>query len=144
MIEMCHGDIRFDPLSSRGPDVRNSIPCLFSGPVREACCVLTGIDYGFTDDDHNLWRTMIDLQCRVDQDVVTVIATFGLRDKSGHWDDRYDASIRYCVLADVAGRPGGFVSRQQLYASATTLASRQAREQTAAVRQTREDEPSPV
>ena len=66
MIEMCHGSVEFPPLSGRGPDVRNSLPCLFSGPVDDVCCVLTGFDYGYTADDEHVWRTTINLECRSD------------------------------------------------------------------------------
>lgn len=115
MIELCHGSIEFPPLRNRGPDIRNSLPCHFSGPVTNACCVLEGFDYGYTDGDHHVWRTTINLECRIDRDVVTVVATYGFRDSSGHWDDRYDGAIRFCVIANVQQRPRDFVSRLPAY-----------------------------
>ena len=126
MLEFCHGSIRFDPLRDRGPDVRISFPCHFSGPVRDACCVLTGIDYGYTDGDHHVWRTIIRLDCRTDRDVVTVIATYGFRDSSGNWDDRYDGTIQFCVIADVLPRHAGFVSAVPIYGLAEIFRSSEA------------------
>jgi hypothetical protein len=101
--------------------METSQPQIFPGPVAQACCVITGVNYGFTDGDHDLWRTTIVLEPTVDQDVVTVMATFGLRDSSGYWDDRYDATIYFCVLADVQEPSPQFVSRAQLYTKAAIL-----------------------
>jgi hypothetical protein len=74
MIELCDGSITFPPLRDRGPDVRLASPCLFSGPVNEACSVLTGVDYGFTDEDHHVFRTTIRLTPQIIGDVVSVLA----------------------------------------------------------------------
>jgi len=83
--------------------------------VRKACCVIHGLDYGYTDGDHHVWRTTISLDCRIDGDVVTVIGTFGFRDSSGTWDDRYDGTVNFCVIADVQPRSAEFVSRLPYY-----------------------------
>lgn len=126
MIQLCHGSIAFPALRDRGPDVRNSLPCHFSGPVRQACCVLEGFDYGYTDGDHHVWRTTVQLDCRIDGDVVTVIGTFGFRDSSGNWDDRYDGNVRFCVIADVQPRTPDFVSRIPYYGVAGLFHSHEA------------------
>ncbi len=111
MIEMCAGDpIEFPPSVDSGPDTRNSLPCQFSGPVDEACCVLTGIDYGYTKKDHHVFRTTILLEPVIVGDIVTVRATYGFRDSSGFFDDQYDARIFFCVIADVQERGQDFVS----------------------------------
>ena len=121
MLQMKTGSVYFGPLDGRGPAMEASVPAVFSGPVTQACCMITGIDYGFTDDDHHLFRTTIRLEPRIDQDVVTTIATFGLRDNSGFWDDRYDGTIHFCVLADVQEPSPRFVSRAQLYTKAAAV-----------------------
>jgi hypothetical protein len=126
MLQFCHGSVTFPPLRDRGPDVRLSAPCHFSGPVRDACCMLTGIDYGYTDGDHHVWRTVIRLDCRIDRDVVTVVATFGFRDSSGNWDDRYDGTISFCVVADVLERPHGFISALAFYGQTAVAQSAEA------------------
>lgn len=115
MIELCHGSIEFPLLRDRRPDTRNSLPCHFSGPVIDACCVLTGFLYGYTDADHHVWRTTINLECRIDRDVVTVVATYGFRDSIGNWDGRDDDTINFCVIANVRERDGGFVSALPSY-----------------------------
>jgi hypothetical protein len=115
MLQMSAGSIYFGPLNGRGPAMETSLPQIFSGRVTQACCVITGVDYGFTDGDHDLWRTTIVLTPSIDQDVVTVVAKFGLRDNSGFWDDRYDATISFCVLAEVQEPSPEFVSRANLY-----------------------------
>ncbi len=126
MIEMCEGSLQFPALRDRGPDTRNSLPCLFSGPVRKACCVIHGFDYGYTDGDHHVWRTTISLDCRIDGDVVTVIGTFGFRDSSGNWDDRYDGTVNFCVIADVQPRTADFVSRLAYYGTVSVHQSPEA------------------
>ena len=115
MIELCDGSISFPFVVGRGPDTRISFPCHFSGPVIDACCVLRGFNYGFTDGDHHVWRTTINLGCRIDEDVVTVVADYGFRDSSGNWDDKYDGKIYFCVIAIVGPRPHGFVSALARY-----------------------------
>lgn len=123
MLQMKTGSIYFGPLNGRGPALETSLPQVFSGPVTQACCVITGVDYGFTDGDHDLWRTTIQLEPRIDQDVVTALAIFGLRDHSGNWDDRYDATIHFCILADVQEPSPQFVSRALFHTTAVATLS---------------------
>ena len=115
MIQMQKGVINFESVRDSGPNLQIAYPTIFTGPVRHACCVLTGIDYGYTNDDHHLWRTTITLECHCDRDVVTVEGRFGLRDSSGYFDDPYDATIHFCVIADVDEPPTGFLSRRSYY-----------------------------
>ena len=127
MIEFIQGSVNFPSLKDRGPDMRLATPCLFSGPVQSACVVLTGVDYGFTDDDHHIFRTTIQLNYDIDNDVVSVRATYGFRDNSGYWDDRYDGTFSFVVIADVATRPAQFSTRAMSYTSRTLLLSPQSK-----------------
>ena len=52
-------------------------------------------------DDHHLGRLEVTLSTQVTGDAVTVTGTFGLRDWSGNWDDNYDGSIDFVVLAEL-------------------------------------------
>jgi hypothetical protein len=128
MIELCHGSVFFPPLRDRGPDTRLSSPCHFSGPVNDACCVLTGINYGFTDEDHHVFRTTIRLSCQLNGDVVSVLCTFGFRDSSGFFDDRYDGLIEFCVIADVGPRTPDFQSSIGQFIGTEIFRSRQAQQ----------------
>jgi hypothetical protein len=128
MIELCDGSITFPPLRDRGPDIRLASPCLFSGPVNEACAVLTGVDYGFTDEDHHVFRTTIRLTPQIIGDVVSVVGTFGFRDSSGFFDDRYDGRIEFCIIADVRPRTRDFQSSIGQFVGTELRRSRQAQE----------------
>lgn len=87
-----------------------------------------GADYGFTDDDHHVYRTTIQLYVAgIENDVVTVGATFGFRDKSGNWDDRYDGSFNFTVFADVTPRPANFASSALTYNQRRLVLSPQAK-----------------
>jgi hypothetical protein len=112
MLEIRQGTIRFD--STKGGPQTASSEEVFSGQVTQACSALTGIDYGFTDDDHDLFKTIITLDCRVSQNVVTTVARFGLRDNSGVYDDAYDGTITFCIVADVQAPSPGSLLREGL------------------------------
>lgn len=75
----------------------------FTSPVRQAVAVLTGTDFGFSqaDGDHHVGRVTTLLDVAVDDDVVTVEGTFGVRDWSGDWDDDYEGSLQFLLLADL-------------------------------------------
>jgi hypothetical protein len=58
--------------------------------------------FGFSArDDHHLGITNLRLRTTVDDDVVIVEGTLGVRDWSGDWDDDYEGSLGFVVLADL-------------------------------------------
>jgi hypothetical protein len=70
--------------------------------------ILTGTDFGFSPrDDHHLGLVNVRLDTSIDDDVVTVTGTFGVRDWSGEWDDDYEGTIQFLLLADlqIGARP---------------------------------------
>jgi hypothetical protein len=65
--------------------------------------VLTGWDAAFTDGDHNYGRLIVTLSTQIVNESTTgpevnVVATFGLRDFSGDWDDRYQGQVRFVLV----------------------------------------------
>jgi len=74
----------------------------FNSPVNQAVAILTGTNFGFSPrDDHHLGLVNVRLDTSVDDDVVTVTGTFGVRDWSGEWDDDYEGTIQFLLLADL-------------------------------------------
>src|SRR5256885_12724591 len=74
----------------------------FTNPVRQAVAILTGTNFGFSPrDDHHLGLVNLRLNTSIDDDVVTVEGTFGVRDWSNDWDDDYEGNIQFVLLADL-------------------------------------------
>jgi hypothetical protein len=74
----------------------------FNSPVNQAVAILTGTNFGFSPrDDHHLGLVNVRLDTGIDDDTVTVIGTFGVRDWSGEWDDDYEGTIQFLLLADL-------------------------------------------
>lgn len=74
----------------------------FTNPVSQAVAGLTGTTFGFSArDDHHLGLANIRLSTTIDDDVVTVEGTFGVRDWSGEFDDDYEGTIQFVLLAEL-------------------------------------------
>jgi hypothetical protein len=72
----------------------------YSRPIRLTAALISGFDVQFVDDDHHLHSLEIDLRTRnLSDQSIEVTGEFGLRDRSGHWDDRYAGSARYTLVA---------------------------------------------
>lgn len=101
-MEIQTGSITFARDKGNGP--RSTVDDVtFSGPVTDATVVMTGADYGFSqeDDDHHLGQVNLRLDGTILGADVRVTATFGVRDWSGNWDDDYEGTLYYAVLAEV-------------------------------------------
>ena len=63
---------------------------------------MTGFNASFSpsDGDHHLGNLDVRLTTVPAGNSVTVNATFGLRDWSGNWDDRYEGSVFFSVIAE--------------------------------------------
>src|SRR6266480_7131663 len=99
-MEVRSGALTFDRRS--GTSRTDERTFNFNSPVNQAEAILTGTNFGFSPrDDHHLGLVNVRLDTSVDDDVVTVIGTFGVRDWSGEWDDDYEGTIQFLLLADL-------------------------------------------
>jgi len=74
----------------------------FPRPVRQAVAGLVGTEFGFSPrDDHHLGLVNVRLSTSISNDLVTVEGTFGVRDWSGEYDDDYEGSIQFVLLAEL-------------------------------------------
>jgi hypothetical protein len=99
-MEVRSGALTFD--RRRGTARTEERTFNFNSPVNEAVAILTGTEFGFSPrDDHHLGLVNVRLDRTVDDDVVTVKGTLGVRDWSGDWDDDYEGTIQFLLLADL-------------------------------------------
>lgn len=98
-----NGSVSFGAISGSGPQV-SSTTVTFGSPLTQAAAIMTGFIVEFSGgDDHHLGQ--LDVQVAVPGggiagSVVTVQVTYGLRDWSGNWDDRYDGQIFFAVVGE--------------------------------------------
>jgi hypothetical protein len=102
MIISPNNSIAFGPLSGSGPRA-SFTDVVLSAPVTQAVAILTGFNvaYAPADGDHHLG----DLDVRLSSSppagaTVRVTANFGLRDWSGNWDDRFEGTVFFTVIAE--------------------------------------------
>jgi len=76
----------------------------FASPVSQATAILTGYLVEFSGgNDHHFGQLDVEVAVPasgINGGVVTVNVTFGLRDWSGNWDDQYDGTINFAVIAE--------------------------------------------
>ena len=95
--------VPFGAVSGSGPQVA-STTVTFGSAVTQAAAILTGFVAEFSGgDDHHLGQ--LDIQVAVPAGgisgaTVSVQVTYGLRDWSGNWDDRYDGQVFFAVVAE--------------------------------------------
>lgn len=101
-MEKRTGSLSFGSSKGSGPRKASQV-FNFTSPVSQAIAILTGTSFGFSeeDDDHHLGRIVTKLDRSIDDDVVTVEGTFGVRDWSNDWDDKYEGSMQFVLLADL-------------------------------------------
>jgi hypothetical protein len=74
----------------------------FTSSVRQAVAILAGSKFGFSPrDDHHLGKVVVRLGTTIDDDVVTVTGTFGVRDWSGDVDDDYEGNMQFVLVAEL-------------------------------------------
>ena len=104
MLETRNASITFPRDSGPGPR-SDFVDLSFTSAVSSASAVLTGADYGFSqeDGDHHLGQVNMRVEATTTAGSadVRVTATFGVRDWSGNWDDDYEGTIYFAVLAEV-------------------------------------------
>jgi hypothetical protein len=95
----------FGPLSGSGPQIA-STTVTFGSAVSQATAILTGFLVEFSGGDgHDHHLGQLDVQVTVPAGgisgtTVQVQVTYGLRDWSGNWDDQYDGTINFAVVAE--------------------------------------------
>ena len=91
----------FNAVSGSGPQQERET-LSFSNPVSQAVAVLNGFEVEFSEQkDHHLGRLQVDVGVdEIKGTSVTGIITYGLRDWSGSWDDGYNGTIRFSVIAE--------------------------------------------
>jgi hypothetical protein len=100
-IDFRRGSINFD--STRGQTQDEVTSVVFNSAVRRADVALNGFDVQYTDNDHELFRQMVDASIAAIRDrTVDVRVRYLLRDSSGNIDDRYHGRVDVLVIAEVA------------------------------------------
>ena len=100
-METRTGTLSFPRARDIGPRTANA-SFNFTTAVRAAVAALTGTNFGFSPrDDHHLGVVNVRLSTTIDDDVVTVEGTFGVRDWSDNWDDDYEGNIQFVLLAEL-------------------------------------------
>lgn len=100
-MEIRAGSMTFGPLSGSGPRSTFS-DVTFPAALSEAAAFLTGLTASFSsgDGDHHLGNLDVRLNSTINGSTVRVTATFGLRDWSGNWDDRYEGQVFFAVVGE--------------------------------------------
>jgi hypothetical protein len=102
-VQIQQGSVPFNPISGFGPQV-STTTITMSSPISQATAILTGFVVEYSGgDDHHLGQ--LDIQVEVppggiNGSIVTVKVTYGLRDWSDGWDDRYGGQIRFAVIGE--------------------------------------------
>jgi hypothetical protein len=101
-MDLRAGSLDFSlPLSGSGPRPA-STTVVFPRAVNTAVAGLTGYAAEYSGgNDHHVGLLEIKLDTTINDNTVTVDGRFGLRDWSGNWDDEYDGSIDFVVVADL-------------------------------------------
>jgi hypothetical protein len=93
--------ISFERLQGSGPRTQTK-DIAFDREVTQATVVLTGTDFGFSpSDDHHLGNINIKADlATIEGNIVRVTATLGVRDWSDNWDDDYEGTVHFAVIAE--------------------------------------------
>ncbi len=101
-MEIRTDSISFDSDRGSGPRTLTK-DIAFPTNVTQATAVLTGADFGFSPrDDRPLGMVDIKVDANVLGSTVRVTATLGVRDWSDNWDDNYEGTVYFAVLAELA------------------------------------------
>ena len=102
-MDLRSGSLDFSqPLSGSGPRPA-SATVVFPRAVQSAVAGLSGYAAEYSGgNDHHIGLLEVKLDTSINDNTVTVDGRFGLRDWSGNWDDEYDGSIDFVVVADLA------------------------------------------
>jgi hypothetical protein len=74
----------------------------FKRNIAAADASVKGYEIGFTGDDHHLYQQQIRVKnVQTNGPTVTFEVDLALRDKSGHYDDKYEGKVWVLVTADL-------------------------------------------
>lgn len=100
-MELRLGSVDFSsPLSGSGPRSGNQT-VIFPRPVTDVAVGITGYSLGYAGDDHHVGRLEVRADGTTNDNVVVVEATLGVRDWSGDWDDNYQGTVDFVVVAEL-------------------------------------------
>lgn len=100
-MQFANGTITFSPTHGAGPRTATQ-DVTFASPMTTATAMLTGMNVEYSHgDDHHLGNLQVGVTgAMLDAQTVRVTATYGLRDWSGNWDDDYDGTVSFVVVAE--------------------------------------------
>jgi hypothetical protein len=101
-MQIVNDSISFNSFEGSGPRSDTKVVTLGANAT-QATAILTGFNAAFSpsDGDHHLGNLDIRLGTRfLAPTLVEVSATFGLRDWSSEWDDKYEGVARFAVVAE--------------------------------------------
>jgi hypothetical protein len=102
--EILGGTLTFPSSAGAGPRTRNET-LQFTQSATNATAGLSGFLARFTTSDHPLQQLEVDVDSQTPgPNQLQVSGTYGLRDASGTWDDRYDGRISYAALGGGTAR----------------------------------------
>ncbi len=99
-MQITQGLITFSPMSGSGPRTATE-DVTFPNAITTAVALLTGMNVEYSNgDDHHLGNLQVGVSGAIlGSNTVRVTATYGLRDWSGNWDDDYDGTVSFVVVA---------------------------------------------
>ena len=104
-MQIVNDSISFNSFDGSGPRTDRKTITL-SANATQATALLTGFNAAFSpsDGDHHLGNLEVRLSVRfltaTPSTSLEVTATFGLRDWSNEWDDKYEGVVRFAVVAE--------------------------------------------
>jgi hypothetical protein len=104
-MQIVNDTIAFNSFEGSGPRSDTKVIALAAN-ASQVTALLTGFNAAFSpsDGDHHLGNLDIRLSARfltaLPSSTVEVRATFGLRDWSNEWDDKYEGVVRFAVVAE--------------------------------------------
>jgi hypothetical protein len=101
-MDFTSGQFDFPAHKDSGPQSQR-LRISFEHRIAQASAVLSGYDASFTNGDHHFGRLIVTLATQIVNNSTTgpevnVVATFGLRDFSGNWDDAYAGQVRFVLI----------------------------------------------
>jgi hypothetical protein len=98
--QLREGRIDFPEHRGSGPQTA-STAVRFPRPIGGCVAALTGFECAFVESEHNIGRIRVGVEARKLSDTeVDVVASLGLRDWSGDWDDPYEGHVSFVVIAE--------------------------------------------
>lgn len=98
-----NGTARFNADSGSGPRTERE-EVIFASPVSQATAIVRGFDVAFSPPkDHHFGQLEVRVDATIDSlapERVWVDVTYGLRDWSDEWNDKYEGEIHFTVVAE--------------------------------------------